>query len=330
MDEYGVNLQNPAAFGTLAGVCYEGKAACMWIVMLNGGLGNQMFQYIFALYLAQNGARVVIDDAAFFGADVVHGGFEVPLFFPQGVLPRLSEHFTPDVWAEMVARRECGMSIPEQLREGGLSLRCVQQEEAETFLFAGEIMSAACRDTERILGLPREQNIYFAGYWIDPIFYEGIQDLFLSIFSFPPFPRAAQARMAEEIHAAENATAIHVRRGDMAALGRSHPPEYFRKAIEDLTRLIHIQRFFLFSDDLAYCMEHAEELGLTGIHDRLTVVDGNRGREAYVDMQLMSLCRFRIADHSSFSQLAGTLCRVPGNLTTVWNPPFVTGYSIPV
>lgn len=136
--------------------------------------------------------------------------------------------------------------------------------------------------------------------------------------------------MAEEIHAAENATAIHVRRGDMAALGRSHPPEYFRKAIEDLTRLIHIQRFFLFSDDLAYCMEHAEELGLTGIHDRLTVVDGNRGREAYVDMQLMSLCRFRIADHSSFSQLAGTLCRVPGNLTTVWNPPFVTGYSIPV
>ena len=59
------NLQNPAAFGTLAGVCYEGKAACMWIVMLNGGLGNQMFQYIFALYLAQNGARVMIDDSAF-------------------------------------------------------------------------------------------------------------------------------------------------------------------------------------------------------------------------------------------------------------------------
>ena len=47
----------------------------MWIVMLNGGLGNQMFQYIFALYLAQNGARVVIDDAAFFGTDVAHGGF---------------------------------------------------------------------------------------------------------------------------------------------------------------------------------------------------------------------------------------------------------------
>lgn len=302
----------------------------MWIVMLNGGLGNQMFQYIFALYLAQNGARVVIDDSAFFGAHMAHGGFEVPFFFPQGVLPRLSERFTPDVWAEMVDRKERGAAIPEQLREGGLSLRCVRQEEAESFLFTGEIMSVACRDAERILELSQEQNIYFAGYWIDLLYFREIQDSFLSLFSFPPFPRAEQARMAEEIRAAQNATAIHVRRGDMAVLGRSYPSEYFRQTIEELDNQVRIDHFFLFSDDLAYCMKHADELGLARIRDRLTVVDGNRGREAYVDMQLMSLCRFRIADQSSFSQLAGVLCRVPGNLTTVWQPPIVTGFSVPV
>ena len=136
--------------------------------------------------------------------------------------------------------------------------------------------------------------------------------------------------MAQEIQSVQNAAAIHVRRGNMAQYGWSNPPTYFRQAIEDLDRLVHIDRFFLFSDDLAYCMEHADELGLTAIRSRLTVVDGNRGREAYVDMQLMSLCRFRIADRSSFSQLAGVLCRVPGNLTTVWQSQIVTGYSIPV
>ena len=136
--------------------------------------------------------------------------------------------------------------------------------------------------------------------------------------------------MAQKICATENATAIHVRQGDMAMLGRSYPAEYFRKAISELERLIHIGHFFLFSDDISYCMEHAEELGLAGIRSRLTVVEGNRGAEAYVDMQLMSLCRFRIADQSSFSQLAGVLCRVPGNFTTTWNDPYVTGYSIPV
>lgn len=302
----------------------------MWIVMLNGGLGNQMFQYIFALYLVQNGARVVIDDSAFFGAHVEHNSFEVPLFFPQGVLPRLSEHFTPDVWAEMVARKDRGLSMAEQLYEGGLSLRCIQQAGAPCSSFSGEVTPVDVKDSMFILGLPREQTIYFAGYWIHlPYFFE-IRDKFLADFRFPAFPREEQARIAEEIRSTENAVALHVRRGDMAALGCSNPPEYFRRAIGELERLASIDHYLLFSDDLAYCMEHADELGLTAIRSRLTVVDGNRGREAYVDMQLMSLCRFRIADRSSFSQLAGVLCRVPGNLTTVWQSPIVTGYSIPV
>lgn len=302
----------------------------MWIVMLNGGLGNQMFQYIFALYLVQNGARVVIDDAAFFGAHIEHRGFEVPLFFPQGVLPRLSEHFTPDVWAEMIDRKDRGVSIPEQLREGGLSIIYVRQDAGDCPDFLGNTTEVNAADRARILSFSRTQMIYFAGYWIDLFYFREIQDSFLSLFSFPEFPTVTQAHMAEEIRAAENATAIHVRCGDMAQRGWTNPPEYFRKSIEEMERVVRIDRFFLFSDDLAYCMEHAEELGLAAIRPRLTIVDGNRGAHAYVDMQLMSLCRFRIADRSSFSQLAGMLCRVPGNLTTIWQPPMVVGYSMSV
>lgn len=302
----------------------------MWIVMLNGGLGNQMFQYIFALYLAQHGARVVIDDSAFFGAHVEHKGFEVPLFFPQGILPRLSAHFSSDVWDEMVARKECGMSIPEQLREGGLSIIYVRQDAGDCPDFWGNTTEVNVADHARILSFSRTQMIYFAGYWMDFGYFTEIQKSFWECFRFPPFSSEKQVRTAREISSMENAVALHVRRGDMAALGCSNPPEYFRRAIGELERLASIDHYFLFSDDLAYCLEHADELGLTAIRSRLTVVDGNRGREAYVDMQLMSLCRFRIADRSSFSQLAGVLCRVPGNLTTVWQPPTVTGFSVPV
>lgn len=302
----------------------------MWIVMLNGGLGNQMFQYIFALYLAQNGARVVIDDSAFFGAHVAHGGFEVPLFFQQGILPRLSAHFSLDVWDEMVARKECGMSIPEQLRDGGLSIIYVRQDAGDCPDFLGNTTEVNAADRARILSFSRTQMIYFAGYWMDFGYFTEIQKSFWECFRFPPFSTEKQIRMANEIASMENAVAIHVRRGDMAALGLSNPPTYFRQAIDALEDLVSIDRFFLFSDDLTYCMENAEELGLTPIRSRLSVMEGNRGREAYVDMQLMSLCRFRIADRSSFSQLAGVLCRLPGNFTTVWNPPIVTGYRIPV
>ena len=302
----------------------------MWIVMLNGGLGNQMFQYIFALFLMQHGVYVTVDDAAFFGKHIEHNSYEAPLFFPDGGLPRLSERFSSDVWAEMVERRECGTSIPEQLREGGLSVRYVRQDAGDCPAFSGETIVVSAADATRILQLPRRQITYLAGYWMDFSYFKEIQAYFWSCFRFPPFPTEQQAETAQEISSVQNAAAIHVRRGDMARLGLSNPLEYFRKAVSELDRLIGIDRFFLFSDDLGYCMEHEAEIGLDAIRSRLTVVEGNCGAHAYVDMQLMSLCRFRIADRSSFSQLAGVLCRLPGNLTTVWKPPRVTGYSIPV
>lgn len=39
--------------------------------MLNGGLGNQLFQYIFARYIEKNSAdNCIIDDSAFWGNNV--------------------------------------------------------------------------------------------------------------------------------------------------------------------------------------------------------------------------------------------------------------------
>ena len=115
--------------------------------MLNSGLGNQMFQYIFALYLSQNGAHVMIDDSAFFGTHVEHNGLEVPRFFPKGMLPRLSEHFTPDVWTAMLDRKENGMSIPDQLLAGGIDLHYVRQDDA--LLLGGRSMKSP-----RQIGMP--------------------------------------------------------------------------------------------------------------------------------------------------------------------------------
>ena len=43
----------------------------MQSIMLNGGLGNQLFQYIFARYIEKNSAdNCIIDDSAFWGNNV--------------------------------------------------------------------------------------------------------------------------------------------------------------------------------------------------------------------------------------------------------------------
>ena len=54
----------------------------MKIVLMNGGLGNQLFQYAFYRYIqiATNDI-CYIDDSAFFGKNVEHNGFEIEKVF---------------------------------------------------------------------------------------------------------------------------------------------------------------------------------------------------------------------------------------------------------
>ena len=47
---------------------------------------------------------------------------------------------------------------------------------------------------------------------------------------------------------------------------------------------------------------------LAGVAAMLVPVDGNTGENAYIDMQLMSLCAHRLIPRSSFSLAAGMFC----------------------
>ncbi|MBR1858669.1 MAG: hypothetical protein IJ797_04165, partial [Selenomonadaceae bacterium] len=65
----------------------------MNIVYMNGGLGNQMFHYIFFRWLEINSSeKCVIDDAPFYLDNVPHNGYELNKIF--GLKPAmLSDKF---------------------------------------------------------------------------------------------------------------------------------------------------------------------------------------------------------------------------------------------
>lgn len=66
----------------------------MKIVMCNGGLGNQTFQYIFARYLElKSGESVWVDDSSFCMPKVVHNGLELQRVFPNVKIHLLSQFF---------------------------------------------------------------------------------------------------------------------------------------------------------------------------------------------------------------------------------------------
>lgn len=280
----------------------------MQLVMLNGGLGNQIFQYIFFRWLeVRSGEPCVIDDSAFFGNHVEHGGYEMERVF--SVYPkRLSSYFDSGTWAMMIAKMEQGIPVYQQLADVGMELVMRYQPGSGKVDFSGRKMDFVAG----MAPVSSSRDQYYYGYWIGSYWLGQIGGLIGSELRFPPLPAGYDAAMGQAILECRNPAAIHIRRGDMVKYpGRTAEPEYFRQRIDWMDQHLGIDHYFLFSDDLDWCREHAEALGLSAASDRLTVVEGNHGKEAYIDMQMMSMCHHRLSDKSSFSLVAGMLCRYP-------------------
>ncbi|MBR2214894.1 MAG: alpha-1,2-fucosyltransferase [Selenomonadaceae bacterium] len=276
----------------------------MQIVYMNGGLGNQMFQYVFMRWLEETtGEECIIDDAPFFLPHTPHNGYELERVF--GLRPkRLSEYFSADVWQEMLARRPEGVwGVAQVLSDGGLSLMAVQERNTSNLSFRGQIIPyTPGTEFPRLRG-----HIYCHGYWLTNLFYLAIREKIEREFVFPPFTSEANLGYERLIKKSHCPVSIHIRRGDMARHGWCAPPSFFRQAILKAETEWHPDRYFLFTDDFEWCHILADALGLAQIRNKLTPVRGNIGAGAYRDMQLMAMCRNHISDRSSFSLMAGLL-----------------------
>lgn len=93
---------------------------------------------------------------------------------------------------------------------------------------------------------------------------------------------------------------IHIRRGDyyspqyIARLGGTCPIEYYEKAINYIISKESNPRFFVFSDDMNYVKNNISI-------PNPTYVDWNKGKDSYLDMYLMSNCKYAIIANSTFS-----------------------------
>lgn len=279
----------------------------MQIIMLNGGLGNQLFQYIFARYVEKvSGDSCIIDDSAFYGNHVEHNGYEVDKIFLGKHLPKLSDYFSADVWEEMLRNRDDGMTIPSQLLEGGLPVSFIKEPGS------GNTEGGICENIlYRESDINYKQNNYFYGYWLGSKYLSAIRSEIKKEFKFRIANFAKNEGIIDKIKASKNSVAIHIRRGDMVKLGWTASADYFKNAINKVKNTVEADNYFLFSDDINWCKVNAKKLGLIDIIKRLHIIDWNKKENAYMDMYLMSLCNHRVSDRSSFSLLAGLLCDYP-------------------
>lgn len=298
----------------------------MRIVRMNGGLGNQAFQYIFLRFLEiMAGEPCIIDDFFFFDIHQ-HNGYELDRVFSIRH-PRLSELFDGDVVLEIIrqmkmpARPRGGKprGIVSVLREYGLDLFLIQEGDfyVSAVDYTGFSVSVPSNGFfPGILGF--SGDIYYYGYWINGHWFRSIMDAMLQELAFPPLLDPKNQKLMDFIQNLDGrSVAVHIRRGDFKGMNAILPPQWYQESIGEIRGKIRNPTFFLFSDDPQWVKENLKEIGLLPI-DGIVLVEGNVGGSNYIDMQLMAACRGMIISNSVFSYLAALLNRRPDKI--IYNP----------
>lgn len=253
----------------------------MIVVKLQGGLGNQLFQYAIGKRLALYYDTALKLDTSFFSKQFSCENRAVTL--------RKYELDQLNIAAEIASERDI-----KRFHNSGNGLQRLLK-----FLTRSRYISEKnFRFDSGFLSYGK--NCYLDGYWQSENYFEEISSVLKTEFTQKAKPDMLNAQMAAQINAVSSVS-IHVRRGDYienAATKQFHgicSGEYYQQAIKVIEAKIPEPHFFIFSDDLKWVAENFN----TGY--QTTIVDVNDSSGAVRDMHLMSKCKHHIIANSSFS-----------------------------
>lgn len=253
----------------------------MNIVQIHSGLGNQMFQYALYLALRHRTPETKID-VSVFAHRPSHNGYELERVF--GVRPNYASV------AERNRMADVGKEWYAQVRRALFGARHTE----------GQLIHEPDPANGWAPDILQAKNAYLQGYWQSEHYFEEVTDEVKSAFTFrQPLPEEAQ-QLANTITAAPNSVSVHIRRGDYLKARRIDDytvcnESYYRRAVAYMQAHVTNARFYVFSDEPTWGREQQ-------LFPADTVfVSGHNGEQAYIDMQLMSLCRHHIIANSSFS-----------------------------
>lgn len=252
----------------------------MVIVKLQGGLGNQMFQYAAGRSLSQ-GSPVYIDHR----------------FLEEN--QATSQHFTARKYELLLFKNiKVVKASAKQLaifNNNGFYYRLYRR-------FFKTVISRQIEneyiDFEKAYGKPA--NKYLDGYFQSEKYFKHLRNQLLADFEFPALD-TDNDNIRKKIEASPNAVSIHVRRGDYLKspdIYKVHgvlEVQYYQQALSLLKAKYNDLTLFVFSDDMDWAKEN---LNLNG---QTNYVIGNHSENSWKDMALMSYCKHHIIANSSFS-----------------------------
>lgn len=254
----------------------------MILIKLQGGLGNQMFQYAFANILAKkNKSKIIIEDSIYSLTEKKEGytprNFELSIFNNEYVFAQKTDIllFEKLSFIDKV-KRKFNLNYPKKFNEN-------------TFEYSRKAISL-------------KSPVFAKGYFQSFKYYIGFEQYIKSLFVFPIDKLSSKNIDLIPILKKQNTVAIHIRRGDYVTdslTNQFHGTcnlDYYIKAITLIISQIENPTFVFFSDDSEWVKANFGNFTFDKIF-----IDDNKGLDSWRDMYLMSICSHNIIANSSFS-----------------------------
>lgn len=258
------------------------------IVKLNGGLGNQMFQYAFAYSLAKQLNINVSLDLSWFEAVKTH----------KNVTPRLFELDVFNIEYEAASKEDLERVIYSNNNTKFQKLLWKVFKVKKYKPLKNTLLQRKAHNFDGKL-LTSKDYFYYDGYFQNEEYFKNIRNDILNCFSLKDSIDEKNQSVLNEI-IKTNSVSIHIRRGDYVALKCANKfhgicsIQYYEKAIKYIAKHVENPHFFLFSDDIEWVVKNLK------IDYPHTFVDFNQNK-GWLDMNLMKHCKHNIVANSSFS-----------------------------
>lgn len=267
----------------------------MVIVQINGGLGNQMFQYATGRSLAKRKATVLKLDLSIFETYRLHQ-YALHSF-------HIWEHIATE---DEIARIK---GTPYRGRERfviRLGNRLGFSHLLLNRLSAGRVLrESSPAFNPEVLG--ENGNLYLEGYWQSENYFLDIREILLQEFTVK-YPQDEKNRKIMERIRNTDAISLHVRRGDYVLDPKTYnkhgvcTPDYYERCVQYMVNKVKHPHFFIFSDEPDWVKANLH------LDHPTTYIDHNGASRNYEDLRLMSQCSHHIIANSSFSWWGAWLC----------------------
>ncbi|MEK7069688.1 MAG: alpha-1,2-fucosyltransferase [Patescibacteria group bacterium] len=246
----------------------------MIIIKLNGGLGNQLFQYSL-------GRSLSIKNNDVFKLDLSDFTKDNPRSYSLG-------HFNI---VENLAKKE----DVAKFNKKGLSKLF---EKIKPYYKKSVIKYKGYDFDQNILKL--SGNFYLDGYWQSEKYFKDIEGVIRKEITLKEPLVDEHANLINNIKNS-NSVSVHIRRGDYAtnkkfsAVYNLLDEEYYQRTVKFIAEKIKEPKFFIFSDDIKWAKQN-----LNIPYPKIFVSDNSEIKD-YEELTLMSFCKHNIIANSSFS-----------------------------